>query len=462
MMTTGYLELFGIHCVYIEDEEGLVIVPKDKSRMPELAKHVFDTGFSVQFEEMSDNNCTAFIERMEFIGDSAYRLVPSYIIKAINENPFSFFEMKGDAIDDFFRPARYFYCRAKAGNRDFGNLIYGNEIADSWSITFEEKQVQITLSYGDILRHGTASDLMLHPQLKVEFPETTNLPFIYRLHTVIIRFLQFVRYEVNCGNIRTKLYGKPSGELFNVGRIIDKHSRQPKFNAYIGEADYTSYRQYMGGILQFAANNPKLYMHHFPKEAQRYFPWDYSPLVFTSLFGAFESECHADKKNYECVDDSGIVALRTQMLKQLKQVQINKDNPEEKQFLDNACGRLSQLGTQFGQKKKIAHAFEVLSPALNSSIENIFIFPEMRYKAPLTSEQIDTIAGAIAALRGTIVHGDFSGEFTEVQGKLLRFFEILIYAQMLKRACVDYEGIELIVGAVFHCNHVLINKIIRG
>lgn len=83
----------------------------------------------------------------------------------------------------------------------------------------------------------------------------------------------------------------------------------------------------------------------------------------------------------------------------------------------------------------------------------------MCLQGALTSGQINKIAGEIAALRGTVVHGDFTGEFSDVQGQMLRFFEVLIYAQMLKRAQIEDDGIELIIGAIFHCNYVLVNKL---
>ena len=461
VINTGYLELFGIPCVYMEDDNGLLVVPKDKHDMPKLSHYALKTDYTVQFESLSDKNCTALIERMEFEGENSYRLIPRYIIKAINENPFCSFEMQGDAIDDFFSPSRYFYNKARAGEKKFENLVYGSEVADKWDVIFEEKLVSITLSYGDILRHGVASDLMLHPQLNVDFPETTDLTFIYRLYMAIIRFLQFTRYVTNCGRIKIKLYGATIGDKFNAGRIVDCYTKQSVHHVYLGVIDYSAYKPYVQKILQFVLNNPKLYMHHLPEKESRFFSWNYSPTLFASLFSAFESECRSASEVYEKVDDTGVSNLRAQIVAKIKQIQIDPENKEQQQFVENACSRISQLGTQLGQKKKITQAITILMPSLNSSIENIFICPEMRLKAPLSNTQIDLISGKLTSLRGTVVHGDFSGEFSDVQGRLLKFFEILIYAQMLKRAGLDDSGIEHIVGGVFHCNYVLFEKMIK-
>lgn len=459
MANTGYMTLFGVDCVFFEDAKGLLVMPKDEDQIRMLTKHITDTDVFVRYAYGADKYCTALIEQIRFEQSYTIRLVPKYTIKAMTDKPFSYFEIKGDAIDDFFRPSRYFYTKAKSGDREPIDLVYGNIVADCWNITFEQKPVTVTLSYGDILRHGIASDLMLHPQLKVEFPKSDDPEWLYRLYLVIIRFLQFVRYDINCGTMDIRLHGGNGKSWFNSGRIIDRHAVSPKHHSFIDKADYCAFKPFIQRILQFAADNPNLYMHHYPENGNRFFAQDYTLLAFSSLFGAFESECHASKDIYECADDTKITSIRTQILELIDEISIDKKNTDEKQFKENARNRISQLGTQFGQKKKIAHAYEVLSHALNSSIEYIFFRPEMCLQGALTSGQINKIAGEIAALRGTVVHGDFTGEFSDVQGQMLRFFEVLIYAQMLKRAQIEDDGIELIIGAIFHCNYVLVNKL---
>ncbi len=38
------------------------------------------------------------------------------------------------------------------------------------------------------------------------------------------------------------------------------------------------------------------------------------------------------------------------------------------------------------------------------------------------------------------------------QTEYIHFLEVLIYVQMLKRAKIDDDGIELLIGLVFGCN----------
>lgn len=63
----------------------------------------------------------------------------------------------------FFSPPRYFYDRSKEGEITSVDLIYHSEVADKWTIIFENKPITTTLSYGDILNNGIRSDLKLQP-----------------------------------------------------------------------------------------------------------------------------------------------------------------------------------------------------------------------------------------------------------------------------------------------------------
>ena len=65
------------------------------------------------------------------------------------------------------------------------------------------------------------------------------------------------------------------------------------------------------------------------------------------------------------------------------------------------------------------------------------------------------IAGKLSGLRGKIAHGNFCGAFSDVDAQKIHFLEILVYAQTLKRAKIEDEHIERILGAVFGCNYIL-------
>ena len=122
-----------------------------------------------------------------------------YIIDHCHSDYFAGFDIIGDVVDNFFSPARYFYDRrSNEPNLDV-DFIYGNEIAEEWEITFEGKTLKISLSYGDILKFGTASDLKLHPKLRVEFERTTDTEFVFRVYLMIKRFFKIICYFSGTG-----------------------------------------------------------------------------------------------------------------------------------------------------------------------------------------------------------------------------------------------------------------------
>lgn len=92
---------------------------------------------------------------------------------------------------------------------------------------------------------------------------------------------------------------------------------------------------------------------------------------------------------------------------------------QEINFLNNAKDRILQLGTQFGQPKKIINAYEVLHNALDGSIENIFYSPEFRLKGPLREKNLKEIANFLTEKRGAIAHGRFSSMFSDTDALII-------------------------------------------
>ena len=94
-----------------------------------------------------------------------------------------------------------------------GDVLYHKEYADSWNVSFEGRNFLISLSYGNVLSKGVGSDLMLHPKLNVHFDNKTNdIYFVYRAYSIVIKFLQIIRYDLNFGrNIRAVCAEKSGG-----------------------------------------------------------------------------------------------------------------------------------------------------------------------------------------------------------------------------------------------------------
>jgi hypothetical protein len=177
-----------------------------------------------------------------------------------------------------------------------------------------------------------------------------------------------------------------------------------------------------------------------------------------NIFAAFESECHVKKDLYEKADATRVQAVKDALISQVDEYPREGLKQEETDFLNNAKDRISQLGTQFGQKRKIVNAYKILHNALTNSIEHIFYLPEFRLKDSLHESDLNEIAGFLTNQRGAVVHGSFLGTFSDVDAQKIHFLEILTYSQLLKRVGLEDADIERVIGALFRCNFVLFQE----
>ena len=457
MKEMGYITLWDVECVFIVEDNCIVIIPKNKDDIQKINSHFQDYNFIIKYNPTVGCS-TAFIERVEFGINQAIKLFPKYTIERCHKDAFSGFEIMGEAIDDFFSPSRYFYERLKEGTESKVDFIYHSEVADKWTIIFENKPITVTLSYGEILRWGIGSDLMLHPKLTVVFEQTTDTQYVYRVYSFIARFLQIVRYDIKCGKLRIDLFYEEQGKISYNGHLHDFCNDQNQFCISTNEVEYGCYKPYIQQFLQLAADDPKYTFYHYPIDGIRYRGRHYSAVDFLNIFSAFESECHINQELYENADVSRIQAVKNALVTFLDEYPHTDLSKEELDFLKNARDNLLKQGTEFGQRKKIKNAYEVLKNALESSIENIFFLPEFRCKGNLTSKNLNEVAEFLVGQRGAIAHGRFSGVFSDIDAQKIHFLEILTYAQLLKRVGLKDKDIERVIGVVFGCNHVVFQE----
>lgn len=458
MKGTAHITLWNVECILVEESDGICIIPKDKDKTIEFRKHFKDKDFILNYCENVGHNSTAFIERVQFELNNVIKLFPKYIINGCHNNSFDGFEMMGEALDDFFSPSRYFYDRRNARAKTNVDFLYNNEVAEEWVIIFEDKPIAITLSYGDILHWGIASDLMLHPKLKISFAKTTDVQYLYRVYSMIVRFLQIIRYDTKCGKLRVDLFSKDNEQMSYNGHLLDLCSNRSQLLKGYHDVDYGSFKSYIKRFLQFAADNPNYSFHHYPESGIRFFGRDYSPIDYMNIFAAFESECRFKKELYENADPTRVQTIKNSLINQFDGYPREGLLQEEIDFLNNVKNRISQLGTQVGQKRKIVKAYQILHKALESSIENIFYQPEFKLKDQLQESDLNKIAGFLTDQRGAITHGSFSGIFSDVDAQKIRFLEILTYSQLLKRVGLEDAEIERIIGALFQCNFILFQE----
>ena len=458
MRDTSYTTLWDTNCIIIEEDDGFFLIPQNKEESNRIKSHFGEQDFILRYNGGIGFNSVAFVERMQSQINHAVRIYPQYIINRCHAETFTSMEITGEVFDDFFSPAHYFYDRMKSDSKANVDFIYHSEVADQWAVNFEDRPITVKVSYGDILQRGTASDLKLHPKLTIEFDQTTDIQYVYRIYTFIVRFVRMIRYDINCGELKIELFDNKNGKRYHNGYLRVFSEDNGKIYVTNHEVEYGCYKPYIQRFLQFAADNPMYTFYHYPTKGIRYRGIHYSAVDYMNIFSAFEAECHANENTYENIDASKVQKIKDILVTQLENFPRDGLEKEEIDFIDNARKRITQLGTQFGQSKKIVNAYQVLHNALDGSIKYIFFLPKQKLEGPLQLKDLNRIAGYLAGKRGAVAHGGFSGVFSDVDARKIHFLEILTYAQMLRRMGLDDADIERIVGAIFGCNYVWVQE----
>lgn len=424
----------------------MVIIPTDKNKISELYQCVYLTNFLLEFSDPIYKKSAIFIKDIHPRFDNAIRCNSTFIAKLIDNMRIDSFELTGDDIDEFFSPSRYFFDLSRGGELLHKELVYNKEIANTFNFVYKNEPVKISLSYGEILKNGIASDLKLHAKLFVMFPETDDICFVYEIYSVIVRFLQFLSHQQRYNLLPIQLFGKINDKKSRLGSLYDKLYIAGKYNG-ISDIESIYFEKHINNLLQLFSDDKNYPINHLPKEEGAN---EYTPIRFLTIFGAFERECKLNTEIYETSDDSQVKSFKNALILQIDELQ--KVTDEERSFAIQAKNRILQLWTQSGQKKKIESAYAVLSGALNTSID--YLLWRLKGKNPKfdTTKLVKIAASLLTNLRGKIAHGESNVVLSDEDIECIRFLDVLTYAQTLKRAKISDEDIELIIGAIFKCN----------
>lgn len=179
MCEEGYVTFDGIECVYTIGVDKIKLIPKNPDDIRKLNSHFDDRNFFFRYSDFVDKNQIAYMKKVEMNMGHSLSLIPMYSVRLFKETPISSLEMTGPAIDEFFGPSGYFYNKHVSGDETNVDLTRETELADKWEITVEGVVVSISLLYGGILRRGKASDLVLYPMLRAEFPPIVDCNFVF-------------------------------------------------------------------------------------------------------------------------------------------------------------------------------------------------------------------------------------------------------------------------------------------
>lgn len=448
MHSTGHIVFDGIECVYIIEKHAIRLIPANPDNYRKLNMHFDDQDFMFSFDNIGENNL-AYIDRAQINLGESLDLYPKYIISMLRKGLISSMELTGPAIDEVFHPAGYFYIKARTGLDNEKDLTREIEEADKWTITINTISVDVTLQYGGILRRGLASDIMLHPQIVVSFPPTDDSTFLYEVYSTITRFLEIVQYNSNFGECKVRLWGEAPD--YTSGFFYDWKQMGAKRSFY-NDAEYLHIKPYIGRLLQFSADNLSISLDFLPDATYRWNRTDYSPQTFSSLFAAFESEYKANQKAFELAPPDDLTTIKGTLVKKIHECNSEKLTESEKHFIEEAEQRIQQLGNQVGQTRKMANVITALSPALMSSAKRLFIREKIGNAKGFSQKEINRIAQKTVGLRSQVSHEYTLVSFDDFQAEYVHFLEIIVHAQMLKRAGIDDGGIELLLDLVFSCN----------
>lgn len=451
MFCDGRDIFFGVDCIFVENQMGMSIYPIDENDIKKIYQHIFDVNFSINYKSQIDKNTTINVRRMKSSFFREFDLIANYVVKRIDNSPVSIMEITNEAIDSLFSTTKYYYQQKRNGKSISVDLLYNRDVVDIWTINHHGKDIEISLFYGEVLKRGISSDTKIHPKLSVSFPSTCDAQELFEIYSIIKFFLQMSRYGLNIGKTRVELYSADGNERSSCGYLFD-YSIQD-FDCTFSEIKYNQIKEYIGPLLQFSANHHAMQIDFLPKDYHGLLNDSYNGLLFASLFAGFERECHNDRNLYEKADDSPYRNKKDEIIEFIQKRKA-EDNGDNEWFYNSVEERINQFGTQIGQEKKLLKAYDILAKALQSSMQNLFFMPSFRINEVPTQEDINIIAKTIMRFRGKVIHDGEKSTFSDDETPFVRFLEILVYSMILKRVGIPDEGIEVIIGVIFHCNYV--------
>ena len=451
MYCNGRDTFFGVDCIFVENQMGMNIYPIDERGIKQILRYIGREDFHLKFKSEIYNSTTFCIHKMKHSLGRGFELITNYVVKRIDDTPISIMEITSEAIDSLFSTVMYYYHKKTNGNNVSVNLLYDRDIVDTWTIKHKDKEIAVSLFYGEVLNRGISSDTKIHPKLSISFPSTCDAQELFEIYSIIRFFLQTSRYGFDIGKTSIELFSMDGTAKTSRGLLLD-YSTHDSGCTY-SEIMYDQIKEYIRPLLQFAADHHTMQIEFFPKDYQGVSNDSYTGLLFASLFAGFERECHSNPDLYEKADDSSFREIKADIIEFIQKKKA-EDAGKNREFYNGIEERVKQYGTQIGQMRKILTAYDCLSAALQNSMQNIFFLPSFSIDGTPTQDDIKKIADRIMAFRGKVIHEGDKSIFSDDETPYVRFLEILVYSMLLKRVGIPDKGIELIIGVIFHCNYV--------
>lgn len=382
---------------------------------------------------------TALISTTNTLQHGEYKLTAEYVFSRWDGNGIiSGMDIYGEAVDDLM---------ALLNNQSqlFGEGTHlhskKEKVFSSWDLTYRGEEIRVQMLIANVQNYKGRSIFEFHPVLRVYVPGAENTDKLFAIYKGLLNAIRIMRYRFPAGDINVKLWDMNDTPR-KVGVMTDGVQEKADFIRRYSIAPIQFWTPYMKRLFQFCLNDDSLQLDWFPYEAQRYCPEDYDPHFFSLLFTAFEHECHRESEIYESVSTEAIDGIRELVLSDLENIKGKTKTVEELGFVEKAINSIAKLDTQIGQKKKLLRAYEYVCEGISEFINYTLLSMDKCYKA-------DEILSHIPVLRGKIVHEGGTYHFTDVDARAAKMLELIVYAQMLRRAGMEFDEIKKIIEFVF-------------
>jgi len=440
----GYLEFFGTKCIYIQDEMDYILMPVNEG--DNIQRYFLNENYLLPFSDRIYKHSVASVKKQIGSGLSHVCLEMNYIYKGISDDAIDGFIMRGNEIDEFFSPLDYYYRQKRKNEYQPKDLLYGQDIIKRYIFMCSGEKINVELVYGNLLIEGIRTDLTMHPQLVVKFDSAKDTDFVYRISSVIIRFLQFVHRKTSYNINSFELFRMTENGISNVGYMFSSlYNKDFRANSKI-EASFILYGDKLSNILSIIADEDSFPISHLSKHAGQ--SYEYSPERLGAISAAFEYE-YDKNPDYPHTSEFDCSEVKKAILDYIDQLEC--EDAEIKKFKDQAHDNISRIGTQPGLKAKILNAYSINAGALSSSLQLLL----GRLKT------VDQAASIFPKLRGKVLHRETGYVFNDEEIECIRFVEILQYVMLLKRAEYSDKEIEVILGAQYYCNDVYMKQLLE-
>lgn len=439
-MIFGYMNICEIPCTYTMNDYKLFIIPKNEQDLSVLWREVRRLGIN-RVEEIPtvEQKKIFYVKNATFGFNGTLNFDVEFMADVIKGHKLNQIIITCDDLDSFVKPSSIYYMRKNKNSDELNtDLLYKKDIIKNFKFSAFEKEINGQIIIGEILRHGIASDLKLHSKLILSFEETEDYSFIYYLCCVVKKFLQIVLYTKDISLSCIELTGKTETHPFSyIGNIHIKSEKINNMNR-MKSIEFLIIQDSIDKYFQTIVNDDELYIKHLPT-SQEYYSKDI--LRFLNTYSAFENEYKKLPKEKRKRDSSHLKEIRKCVINELDK--IHTKNEYDDIFIKQAKERISQIGTQYGERDRIINAFEMFKRHLDDSIEMFFIKNEF---------DIKNISNTLSKTRDSIVHNNLDRELTFNELKYINFLEWLTYSMLLERIGLNENLIKIVLGAVFNCN----------